>query len=98
MSLEIDAKFVERINQEYILWFTTVRPDGMPQPTPVWFIYDNGTFLIYSKPDAQKLRNIRHNPRVALNPNSDETGDEYLVIMGEAYIDEKQPPSNQVAA
>ena len=96
--VEIDAKFEKRIRQAAIVWFTTVRADGMPQPTPVWFIWENGAFLIYSQPNAQKLRNIRHNPKVALNLNTDEQGEEYLVIMGEAFIDEKQPRSDHVPA
>ena len=98
MALQIDAKTEEKIKQAYVIWFTTVREDGMPQPTPVWFIWQNGEFLIYSEPNAQKLRNIRQNPRVSLNPNTDEEGEAYVVIMGEATIDEKYPPSNQVAA
>ncbi len=96
--VEINAKSEEKIRQAAIVWLTTVRADGMPQPTPVWFIWENGTFLIYSQPKAQKLRNIRHNPKVALNLNSDEQGEQYLVIMGEASIDEKQPPSDHVPA
>ena len=95
---QIDAKIEAKLNQAYVIWFTTVRPDGMPQPTPVWFIWENGTFLIYSQPNAQKLRNIRNNPKVALNLNTDEEGGEYLVIMGDAAIDVSHPPSNKVAA
>ncbi len=96
--IELDAKTEAKIKQAYIVWFTTVRADGMPQPTPVWFIWEDGAFLIYSQPNAQKLRNIRHNPKVALNLNSDEEGSEYLVIMGEATIEQNHPRSDQVPA
>jgi PPOX class probable F420-dependent enzyme len=64
----------------------------MPQPTPVWFLWDGDTFLIYSKPNARKLRNLAHDPKVALNLNSDEWGSEVVVITGEASLDQAAPP------
>ena len=96
--MELMPDVVERLNDAYVIWFTTVREDGMPQPTPVWFIWDNDSFLIYSRPTAQKVRNIRKNPRVALNLNSDDEGNEYLVIMGEAFIETNHPPINETPA
>ncbi|HLB46217.1 MAG TPA: pyridoxamine 5'-phosphate oxidase family protein [Anaerolineales bacterium] len=54
--------------------------------------------MIYSQPNARKLRNIAHNPRVALNLNSDEWGNHIVVITGEAYIDENALPANRVAS
>jgi PPOX class probable F420-dependent enzyme len=77
------------------MWLTTVRADGMPQPTPVWFVWENGTFLLYSKPDAQKLRNIRQNPKVALSFNLDPEAEEFVVIMGEAIIDDAAPRAHE---
>jgi PPOX class probable F420-dependent enzyme len=98
MAFEMTPEFEERIKQAHMIWLTTVRIDGMPQPTPVWFIWERDTFLIFSQPTAQKLRNIRQNPKVALNLDTEADGEAYLVIMGEAYIDADQVPSNRVAA
>lgn len=95
MSVVISPEMEARIDGAYFMWFTTVRADGMPQPTPVWFIYEHGSFLLYSKPDAQKVKNIRHNAKVALNFGEDEEGEEFGVIMGEAVFDESTPLSNQ---
>ncbi|MBC8170081.1 MAG: pyridoxamine 5'-phosphate oxidase family protein [Anaerolineae bacterium] len=87
-SLEISPELLERIDKTYFAWFTTVRADGMPQPTPVWFIRDlDGTFLIYSQPDAHKVRNLQHNSHVALSFAYDEKALKYIVVMGEASID-----------
>jgi PPOX class probable F420-dependent enzyme len=109
-SIEIKPKLERRLRKEQIIWLTTVRADGTPQPTPVWFLWEacpdpehsegerNGTFLIYTQPNAHKLRNIAHNPRVALNLNSDESGGEVAIFTGEARIDETTPPANKVAA
>ncbi|MFN8371802.1 MAG: TIGR03667 family PPOX class F420-dependent oxidoreductase [Anaerolineae bacterium] len=85
------SKFAERIHNAYYLWFTTVRADGTPQPTPVWFIYENGTFLLYTIPNSQKVKNIRHNNKVALSLSEDAEGEKYFVIMGEAAVDDSTP-------
>jgi len=98
MPAEISPEFAERIRSAYYVWFTTVRADGMPQPTPVWFIWENDTFLIYSMPTAQKIRNIRQNPKVALSFADSNDAESYIVIMGEATIEEGAPLANQVPA
>jgi PPOX class probable F420-dependent enzyme len=87
ITTEFGANAVRRLNEEQVIWFTTVRPDGMPQPTPVWFLWDGETFLIYSQPNANKIHNLTHNPKVALNLNSDTEGGNILIIFGQALID-----------
>jgi PPOX class probable F420-dependent enzyme len=98
MPAEISPEFAERIRGAYYLWFTTVREDGMPQPTPVWFIWENDTFLIYSMPTAQKVRNIRHNSKVALSFADSDDAESFVVMMGEAAIEAGAPLANQVPA
>ncbi len=71
-----------RLREEGILWFTTVRADRTPQPSPVWFLWDGETFLIYSRPKTQKLRNISINSRVALHLDGDGRGGNIVVITG----------------
>ncbi len=92
------SKFAKRIEEAYFVWLTTVRADGMPQPTPVWFIRENDTFLVYTIPTSQKVKNIRHSPKVALNYSVDKEGEEYFVIMGDGVIDESTPPPDKNAA
>jgi PPOX class probable F420-dependent enzyme len=96
--MEVSAKLAERLKSEQIIWITTVRADGTPQPTPVWFVWDNGTFLIYSQPNTQKLRNIAQNARVTLHFNTDMHGDEVIVITGEGLIDHGAFPADQTPA
>ncbi len=98
MSPEISPKVAVRLRRELVIWFTTVRADGMPQPTPVWFLWDGDTFLLYTKPDARKLRNIARDPNVALNLNSDEWGSKVVVFTGEASLDQAAPPVNRNTA
>jgi PPOX class probable F420-dependent enzyme len=98
MAAEITPEIQTAIEKAYVIWFTTVRADGMPQPTPVWFVWQDGSFLIYSIPKAQKVRNIRGNAKVALNLDDTQDGEHYTVFMGEARIDPNTPAPSNVSA
>jgi PPOX class probable F420-dependent enzyme len=73
-TTEAGKRAERRLREEEIAWLTTVRADGQPQSVPVWFLYKDGAFLIYSQPRRQKLQNIGTNPRVDLNLNSNAHG------------------------
>ncbi|MEO8397370.1 MAG: pyridoxamine 5'-phosphate oxidase family protein [Chloroflexota bacterium] len=96
MSVTIPEKFNDLIEGFQYIWFTTVRADGMPQPTPVWFVRDGDTFLIYTTDGAQKAKNIAANSKVALGLANDDAGD-YFVVQGEALIDQTIPPPTQMS-
>jgi PPOX class probable F420-dependent enzyme len=98
MSTEISSQLKVRLRDEKVAWLTTVRADGVPQPTPVWFLWQETTFLIYSKPDARKVRNIRRNPNVAINFNTDEWGSRVVVFRGRATVEEGAPLADRVPA
>jgi len=61
-------------------------------------LWDGETFLIYSRPNTQKLRNISANPRVALHLDGDGHGGNIVVITGEARIARATPPADRVPA
>ena len=78
-----------KLKNEQAAWLTTVDGDGRPFPSPIWFLYeDDGTLLIYSRPNQPKLRNIASNAAVSLNFNSDEHGNDVVIFEGAAVIDE----------
>ena len=95
---EFGSRAARRPREELIIWLTTVRGDGLPQPSPVWFHWDGETFLIYSRPNTPKVRNIEGNSKVALNLDGDGRGGDIVVISGEARIDADAPPAHDVAA
>lgn len=97
MSTEISEKYAQMIEKSQFIWFTTVRADGMPQPTPVWFVRDGDTFLIYTTPGSQKAKNISANPHVALGLANEDAGDVFIV-QGEAAVDSLTPLPTQHAA
>ncbi len=98
MSIEINETVTQRLQNEQIIWLTTVRADGTPQPTPVWFLWTNNSFLIFSQPVALKVRNLQHNPKVALNFHTDEYGGSVVVFTGEASVDPNPVTAEERAA
>lgn len=75
-----------RLHSDPIVWFTSVRPDGRPHSVPVWFLWDGSTFLIFSIPENQKVRNIRHDPRVLLALDDTKAGNDVITIEGTAEL------------
>ncbi len=71
-----------------VIWLTTMRADGMPVPTPVWFLWEGESFLIYTQPGTLKLRNLEANPKASLNLNCNEWGDDVAVFTGEFTVEE----------
>jgi PPOX class probable F420-dependent enzyme len=56
-----------RLQTDPIIWLTTVNPSGQPQSTPVWFLWQDGEFIIYGSADGPKKANIEANPLVSLH-------------------------------
>lgn len=58
----------EQFKDEKYLNLETFRKDGTPVDTPVWFAEERGTFYVYSRADAGKVKRIRNNPHVRIAP------------------------------
>lgn len=97
-SNEFGARVARRLNDEPIGWLTTTAADGTPQPSPIWFLWDGETALIYSQPNTPKLRHIAASPRVSLNLDGDGHGGDIIILTGEARVDDATPPANQLPA
>lgn len=76
-------------------WLCTVRPDGSPHLTPVWFIYRTDVWWIGSGRRNVKVRNIEGDPRVSL---ALEDGFAPVVAEGRARIHDRDFPADIVAA
>ena len=66
MTTTISAEIISKLESQQTIWFSSVRPDGRPHLTPVWFVWHEQKFYFGIDPASVKSRNIRHNPRVAL--------------------------------
>ena len=93
-------RVAHRLHNEPLIWLTTVDAKGTPQPTPVWFLWDEAasTFLVYSLANAKRLAHIQQNPRVALNFDGDGSGGNIIVFTGTAQISSTDPPADQLPA
>ena len=95
--LNLNTKFGQnilwRLQTERIIWLTTISNKLIPQPRPVWFFWDEDSFLIYSKPDTMKLVHIKNHPKVSLHFDGDGLGGNIMVFTGYAEIDLKIPPA-----
>lgn len=64
VSAEITLR--DRLERERIAWLCTLRSDGSPHLTPVWFVHRADCFWISSGERNRKVRNIMNDPRVSL--------------------------------
>lgn len=97
LSDKKQAHIDERLRQDHIIWLTSVRPDGRPHSVAVWFLWDGNEIIIFSIPENQKIRNIRHDPRVFLALDDTKDGEEVITVEGTAeLVDNVTVASSQV--
>jgi PPOX class probable F420-dependent enzyme len=98
VDIDTTTEFGERVTRhledDRIVWLSTLGANSTPQPSPVWFLWDGDTVLIFSQPDTPKLRNIQANPRVSLNFNCNASGGDVVILTGDAWIDLDTPAAN----
>ena len=60
--------------------FVTIGPDGVPDPTAMWFVLDrDGNVVMRTYAKSQKVKNVERDPRVAV---LFEDGDTYDTLRG----------------
>jgi PPOX class probable F420-dependent enzyme len=96
-SAAIAAARLDRfLSQEPVVWLSTVRPDGAPHLVPIWFTWDGSSLLVFSKPGAQKVRNLRANPVAMLALGEPE--DDFDVALAEATVRLLDEPAHELPA
>jgi PPOX class probable F420-dependent enzyme len=80
-------RIARQLDDERVVWLTTVGKSGTPAPNPVWFLWHDNEILISSQPNQAKLHNLAANPRLTVNFNATHTGGDVGVISGTAVID-----------
>jgi PPOX class probable F420-dependent enzyme len=96
LSTPAHARADRRLRSEQIIWLTTVRADGQAQSSPVWFLWDGETFLVYSQPQVPKVRNLAANPKVSLHLGDDGAGDDIVIVEGMAAVEPDAPRADHV--
>ncbi len=92
--MQVAATVEQRLHDELIVWLTTVTRTGRPQTSPVWFLWSDGQFLIYSLADTARVRNLRSNSNVALNLDGNGLGGAIVTFEGTARIDDDADPAS----
>ena len=87
-----------RLDEAVVIWLTTVTPDGQPQSSPVWFIVEGEELVVFSRDNVPRVRNIAANPRVAVNLDTQDEGEDALTMEAEVRIDTMSPPASEVTA
>lgn len=71
-----------RLGRELTIWIATVRPDGRPHLTPVWFVWLDEKLYFATDSESRKFLNLHHNQNVSLAlPDTSNV----LIIEGEAH-------------
>lgn len=86
LTKERDKHIDHHLHRHKIVWLISVRPDGRPHAVAVWFLWDGETFLIFSKPKNQKVRNLRNNANVVLALDDTHKGDDPITVEGTATL------------
>lgn len=82
----VHRRVIAQLDDDLIIWLTSTRPDGRPHSVPVWFLWHEGRFLIYSEPKTQKIRNLRRRGDVVLALETRDAGEEVAFFDGTAEI------------
>jgi len=75
------------LSEKNLARVATVRPDGTPHVTPVWYIWENNELLIPIMKGSIKESNIRQNSKVATTIDSDTSPHRAVIIEGTARIE-----------
>ncbi|KUH73666.1 F420-dependent oxidoreductase [Mycolicibacterium novocastrense] len=87
MAVNFTQEVADRLSSDKHGWLTTVAKSGQPVPRLVWFYFDGTDVLVYTAPNAAKVRHIRAHPRVSLNLDSDGNGSGIIAVGGTASVD-----------
>lgn len=89
--MKIPKEIRDLIESGCLAHLVTLNPDGSPQVTCVWIGLDGEDIVAGHLPRNQKVKNIEHDPRVAISLETDTKSSmgftEYAVLYGHARIE-----------
>jgi PPOX class probable F420-dependent enzyme len=80
------ASIVAALERDEVIWLSSIRPDGRPHLVPVWFVWNDDSIVVFSKPGAQKVRNLRRDPRAMVAIGEATAGFDIELIEAEADV------------
>lgn len=83
----IDTKALTMLQNDLIGWITTVNGSGEPRSVPVWFVWDDGRIVLFTRPGTAKVRNLRSGSPVQFHLHAGGPfGDDVVIIDGDADV------------
>lgn len=82
---EITPSVRQFLETQRNLVMSTVRSDGSPQISPVWYLFDGDAFIISTAKQTAKWHNLLRDPRIALCVDEPDTG-RMVVAYGRAEL------------
>ena len=83
---------------DHIARIATVRPDGRPHISPVWYLWSEETLFFETEKSTVKARNLRENPNIAITVDVSEGGLrlKYVILEGKIEFIEDQDEVKQI--
>jgi PPOX class probable F420-dependent enzyme len=85
------------LEEERVVWLSTVGEDGVPHLVPTWFWWDGESLSFWSKPGAVKVRNLRANPRLMVAVGHPEEDFSVGLIEAVATLEDAPVPTEFLA-
>lgn len=76
-----DDLIIEFLGQRRNAIVATIRPSGLPQLSPIWFLWRSDRFVLSAGVATAKAANLSRDPRISLCVD-DEPGGRYLAASG----------------
>lgn len=90
------AAIANRLLSAPVAWLSTVRRDASPHSVPVWFAWTDRTIVVFSGAETAKVGHLRHRPRCAFTLETDDGGNDVVLVDAEAQLADDRHP--EVAA
>jgi len=72
--------------QSSVATFATIGPDGLPQLSEVWFLYEDGSLALSLSSGRQKTKNLKARPACCLLILDLAVPQRYLEVRGDAQV------------
>ncbi len=86
--MDDNEKMAAFLAEPHLADLVTLMPDGSPHVAPVWYSWDDESYVVLAEPTTVKVRNIRSDPRVAVSIAKRESPYSYVLVQGTAAISE----------
>jgi PPOX class probable F420-dependent enzyme len=88
---DVPASHADLLEKPTFAHLATVRPDGSPQSSVMWFAWDDSRIRLTHTSTRQKFANLAHEPRVALSIADPDDQYRFLEIRGAVEKIEDDP-------